>query len=344
MSKVILFTHPEQEHITHGGKIYGWCRNDKGEKVKQDKKAFNEFIKSIKPYGEADTAVMPWNDTDHDRKFIECKCSILDKDYNVSQADRQRFWGEWEQPSRIYRIAENAKQYQMANYVHIPLLGRLDGTIGNKKYMNLQNTDPYVFGDSFYYCCCKQQSRNREILIDLNENDIIIFCGLVGGGKYSGSYRFLIDTVFVVDKKVCKYGTPETYEEYKKAMPEIDSKYVNGVLDLVLYGNDESLGRKDDKYFVLYKAKIYSGAPDGIFSFFPVKAEQNYGLADIPFEKMCEILDTEKTGNKVSKNRQQVGIHEVDSKEVWKRMKNYIVNERGYLMGIKAFDEFDTEE
>lgn len=326
MSKVILFTHPIKEHITVNRK-YKWCNN------------LRQFKKAIKLYGDKESVVMPWNDGDHARKFIECKCDVLDEKNNVTQIDKQRFWGEWEQPSRVYTIAKDDNVPEMANYIHILLVGKLDDLEKNKQYKNYQNTDPYVFGDSFYYCCCKQLANGtRKNLINLEENDIIIFCGLLGS-KEKG-YKYAVDTIFVVEKAICKYGTQDTNEESKNIIKKLDKKYINGVLNPVLYGNDESLGRDDNKYFVLYKAKMYKAGSDDMFSYFPVKKELNYKKVEIPYEKMREILDIEKTGRKIL-NRSQAGLHVLDSRKVWNDLKEYIVNNQGYSLGIKAYDEFD---
>lgn len=326
MSKVILFTHPIMEHISVN-RGYKWCNN------------LRSFKKQIKPYGDPDSIVMPWNDGEHARKFIECKCDIVDGNNNVSQVKRQRIWGEWEQPSRVFKIETDAKEPMMANYVHLPLFGKLENTAGNEKYMNYQNTDPYLFGDAFYYCCCKQLANNtRANLISLEEDDIIIFGGLLGTAE--SGYKYAIDTIFVVDSAVCKYGTQDTSEESKDIIAGLNGKYVHGVLNTVLYGNDESLGRDVKNYFVLYKAKMYKTNSEDIFSFFPVKKEDNYKKVEISYEKMQEILHIKQTGKKIL-NRSQASCHELNTQDVWSELQKYIVDEKGYLMGVKAYDEFD---
>lgn len=326
MSKVILFTHPIYEHITDRRRKYKWCDN------------IRSFEKNIKPYGNNSSVIMPWNDTEHDRKFIECKCDVLDINNNdVETIDNQRFWGEWEQPSRVFKISNDMDKLK-ANFVHIPLFGKIEKNAEDDyiNYQNYQNTDPYVFGDSFYYCCCKQ---NRfKYLKKLEEDDIIIFCGLLGNGD---KRRFAIDTIFVVKQAICKYGTTETNETNKSIIDKLDRRYVNGVLNPVLFGNDESLGRDEKKYFVLYKAKMYKkDSVDELFSFFPVKKEYNYKKVEIPFDIMKKILHTDKTNVKIS-NRTQASIHEIDSKDVWNELYEYIVCKQNYLMGIKAYDEFE---
>ena len=322
---VILFTHPAFEHITDKRRKYKWCDD------------LRSFVSRIKPYGEPDSAVMPWNDTEHDRKFIECKCDVLNADSTIQTVDNQRFWGEWEQPSRIFRIDKGDEKELKANYVHIPLYGRLDDALGNEKYRGYQNTDPYVFGDSFFYCCCKQGSKERNNLISLNEDDIIIFCGLFGKGN---EYRYSVDTIFVVKESVCKYGPRSTDFNNEECFVDIDSNYINGVLNPVLYGNDESLGGTRDKYYVLYRAKMFSDNPKGIFSYFPVKYESNYKRVEIPYSSMQEILNTTESNAKIL-NRSQATLHDLDSYEVWNKLKDYIVGENKYSMGIKAYDEFD---
>ena len=55
---------------------------------------------------------------------------------------------------------------------------------------------------------------------------------------------------------------------------------------------------------------------------------------------MKKILHTDKTNVKIS-NRTQASIHEIDSKDVWNELYEYIVCKQNYLMGIKAYDEFE---
>ena len=307
---VILFTHPASEHIADPRRPYGW-----------DNKLFKT---KIRPYKQ-DSVVMPWNDTMHDRKFIECKCDILNEQGNVETIERQRFWGEWEQPSWVYTIKGPG-----AKYVHIPLFGKTPDD-----YSKYQNTDPYVFGDSFYYCCCKQNNLNTRHLKELKENDMIIFCGLIG--QNGGNRKFVIDTVFVVKEPVCRYGTKETDTQNGAILQKLDSNYVKGVLDPVRFGNQKALGggKKLDDY-VLYRAKMYNS--ESLFSYFPVRRDNNYGRVEIPFEKMEKFLKVNENGVRIG-NRTQASLHRVDSCDVWNSLKDY-VTKQGYLMGIKAYDEF----
>ena len=63
-----------------------------------------------------------------------------------------------------------------------------------------QNTDPWVFGNSFLYSNCKQLTPrgNPSALQGLSRGSLVLFGSSTGG-------RFVIDTVFVVAEGVCTF-------------------------------------------------------------------------------------------------------------------------------------------
>jgi hypothetical protein len=162
----------------------------------------------------------PPNRKPHYRKFIKNQGVYLD---NISDLNPKKenlfFWGEWEGHSFFSQII-NPDYRILPNGVHEPF--------HSIKLRGHQNTDPYIFGDYFKYCICKQREGNME---NLDPNSLIIF-----GSVFPSLGKFYIDTVFVVKDnetsvhvqhtravgytQVYKEETLEQLNEYLKA-PQI---------------------------------------------------------------------------------------------------------------------------
>jgi len=96
------------------------------------------------------------------------------------------FWGEWEPESRVlarYHSPNSAEP----SFLYEPFFVRhVDG-------LWRQNTDPFVFGERFYYTGCLQHtSRGPTQLRFLAPGSLVVFGSYLRG-------RFVVDTVFVVD-------------------------------------------------------------------------------------------------------------------------------------------------
>ena len=116
-----------------------------------------------------------------------------------------------------------------------------------------QNTDPWVFGDSFFYSNCKQLTPrcNPSALQRLSRGSLVLFGSATGG-------RFVIDTVVVVAERVCRF-TPASDS------PRLPAAFRECTFD--------SLRTLDDRYskatFILYRGATPQNPVDGMFSFVP---------------------------------------------------------------------------
>jgi hypothetical protein len=126
--------------------------------------------------------IREWNnDISHYRKFILNSGVFLDNalDRKPKEVDLY-FWGEWEGNS-CFNPINNSDYRVLPNGIHRPF-----HSIAIK---GVQNTDPYVFGENFKYCICKQKGK----LLNLCRGSIILF-----GSVFPSLNKFYIDTVFVV--------------------------------------------------------------------------------------------------------------------------------------------------
>jgi len=143
------------------------------------------------------------NEPSHKRKFIRQLGWYLENIGNSFDIKPQKgeicFWGEWE-PQSKFELTGN--RYTGTPYlphaIHYPLF--------SMRGIGRHNTDPFVFGDHFYYTNCKQNS--YPMLRSLTNGSIIIY------GSEKNKTDFLIDTVFVVgnSEPVANYHLhPTTY-------------------------------------------------------------------------------------------------------------------------------------
>ncbi len=91
---------------------------------------------------------MEWRVTDpHARKFVRSPGRYLDGNGEAYESELV-FWGEWEGPSDV--VDRWDRDGDLPRFLHEPIWGP-PPTPGFR-----QNTDPWVFGDSFRYSNCKQ--------------------------------------------------------------------------------------------------------------------------------------------------------------------------------------------
>jgi hypothetical protein len=128
------------------------------------------------------TGIRGWNHLkSHKRKFMEAEGTVVLPNGTVKTDEKFTFWGEWEAHSTFRLTGKTAKLEP--KLIHKPFFDpEYNGAGGH-------NTDPYVFGEAFWFTNCKQGSNN--FLRNLSEGSLIIFGTEVADG-------FLLDTVFVV--------------------------------------------------------------------------------------------------------------------------------------------------
>jgi hypothetical protein len=221
-----------------------------------------------------------WNTGTHRRKYLELAGKYLTAlDTDPIAAEKLYFWGEWEAQSHCRRInhpVPDGPHFIFNPYYHLPLP------------VNAANTDPFVFGDQFYYCICKQA--HYSSLRDLKPGDIILF----GSCK---NKQFVLDTVFVVKNKSSYFLNKIT--SFRKKLNEAFSDVSFGPLEqlsrvdkkelleqnnlcLPLTCDDDTdycASVQEDEYFV-YEAVMYEERHDfnGMFSYAPCLANETGSL------------------------------------------------------------------
>lgn len=151
--------------------------------------------------------ICQWNISDtHHRKLIHSSnAEVIGLNTDTKGFSRVSkkdifFLGEWECCSKIRQNNGN----NVFKYIHTPIYSEMDS------YKRIINTDPFVFGDDFYYTCCKLRDR-------MEAGDIVLF----GHFKYQSksntnkkpnnkvqSTDLFIDTVIVLKEKVNRFYSP----------------------------------------------------------------------------------------------------------------------------------------
>ncbi|MFU8858750.1 MAG: hypothetical protein ACNA8S_17310 [Deferrisomatales bacterium] len=223
------------------------------------------FVQFIHPGGEhlpeEGQTRIPWNASqtpgrappNHKRKFL------LSQGRHVRSPDQAKpeqaeivFWGEWEAESETiddYGRGPGPRSLQSPYYV-VP-----------DSYEGCQNTDPFVFGETFFYTGCQQRpDLRRSQLCHLALGSVILF-----GSPLRKERKFLLDTVLVVSdgphphrslRDLSRLGLRGTPYWDVTARPWYESAPRGG----------SCVGTG---HFSLYRGAMFGERADGMFSFFP---------------------------------------------------------------------------
>lgn len=148
-----------------------------------------QFIHPGGEHGPNQAGGKSWNRGLHKRKFLSSRGEYLISRDGIPQSSDLVFWGEWEPESVVLSIEDRIPGGP--KYLHQPYYVRPRNYPGD-----LQNTDPFVYGERFLYTLCRQTRKTSghakpTYLRDLASGSLILFGSLKGGG-------FVLDTVFVV--------------------------------------------------------------------------------------------------------------------------------------------------
>jgi hypothetical protein len=230
------------------------------------------------------------------------------------------FWGEWEAPS-TYTKTDN-KGGDLPKFITEPYY-----YMGNE----LRNSDPFVFGNLFYYSIC-QQGHSPQLRA-LEQGDIILFGSCV-------NKKFVMDTLFVVDDffpylkkniKSLKKNVNEVFydatllpilksETVKKvSFTEKDGKHkpdcsdYDKVIDCITDDNDQ---------YRVYKGLMYKDQErfGNIFSYVPAvsldKNPNGFARPNIVLDKI--ITQNLTQGFKVTAHTKDEGI------QIWKKITEQV--------------------
>jgi hypothetical protein len=268
-----------------------------------------------------------WNTGGHFRKYLKVKGTYLEDLVSHPINEVIYFWGEWEAQSEAIKT-NNKPPLPTLIFEPFYKLIPLNGT----------NTDPFIFGEQFYFSLCKQG--HYPCLRELNKGDIILF----GSGKQN---KFVLDTVFVIkdweeytndNHEIFNNNTfPKTLRDvtlsriYSKGVSypkEIEKDPNCGICLPKSCDNEEDNKPTDgNKKYRIYRAAMFEDRDkfNGIFSYSPCLPHP-VGLDGFkrPIILHNSISDNLTQGLKIIKSQNAV--------KFWKEIANKVLNTRCKLM------------
>jgi hypothetical protein len=189
---------------------------------------------------------MPWNTARHRRKFMAGHGTTVNCHGEVRNETDLTFWGEWEGFSRV--VARWAPANELPTVLHEPCWRSPDFD-GPR-----QNTDPWVFGETFLYSNCTQltPAKRPSALQRLHVGSVILF----GSVKAA---QFVLDTVFVVGEVVGSY-TPLDADQLM-----VHDVFRIATVDSLKTGPPEDAGAT----YTLYRGATPTSRVADMFSFVP---------------------------------------------------------------------------
>ena len=261
-----------------------------------------------------------WNKGKHQRKYVRQIGDYINCSGERIENQPIDFWCEWEAESIVKKAVGKECSYnnQFPENIHYPIFIPKTERVNNVlKFENEnydlksgENTDPFVFGDEFYFTCCKENVKKK-----LDKGSLILF----GSTVIKGGKRFMIDTVFVV-RDIYECGSAE-YRNLSK-----NKIFKETVLDLL--GN--SCSESDDDTILV--GATYDKPHNGMYGFFPCHQSTDKDS----FERLIVDKDVHMNITDYVQNIRNIVINdETEIKKVWDNIVNCCI-ERGYFLGIKA--------
>lgn len=251
-----------------------------------------------------------WNLDRHRRKFMSAPGTSLDGAF-AARRGSLTFWGEWEAPSRV--ITRWTPQPDMPTYLVQPCF---PGPA--TAFPQLQNTDPYVFGDRFRYTLCKQVNKlgRPTFLTSLRPGTLVLF-----GSHDDG--RFLLDTVFVVDDDIVKHSL----NTWQTQLSDLGDIYRHATLEPMYW--DTNI-KPESTYSLYFGARAVAGT-DRVFSYFPCQElDHPSSRFSRPVLHLPDILNSRMT---MGQKKIEMTVSEI--RQVWQLVTTQVID-HGLRLGVQA--------
>ena len=267
-----------------------------------------------------------WNYGPHRRKYLKAKGQYIEAGHLSTEHDLL-FWGEWEPTSEPLNVTRVSGTGVMPTYIHIPFLQKTGGNLmlppfKNKNGRNRQNTDPFVFGDSFFYCCCKQRKRmkgsDQTVFTKMGylERGSIILFGSTISPKKGGPY-FALDTVFVVGDYL-----DYTDNQADRCLNGFTSQEYRDIMGFHNWSGNQ---------FVCYKGTSFNNPYNGMFSFVPCKVSSSTDIG-YPRVKLTN-KDLHFISNNLNAAPKYSLFHSFTPQQCWSHVCQ-IVRAQGFELGV----------
>lgn len=279
--------------------------------------------------------VKEWNTGEHRRKFMIAEGRyVLNGSKSLSGKQDLLFWGEWEPMSKIEKTYHFKDYTVNPKYLHSPFLkinkkgivqhvvfkgtSKVASLVGGSKHVcsNYQNTDPFVFDDSFFYSCCKQSFKTMR---QLDPGSIILFGSTILNTKNGGPY-FALDTVFVVGE-----SRDYTAGTYKTDLAGFIPPYYDQIMGFSSWKNPI-------QPYTCYKGASFNQPVEDMFSFVPCQVADNeltgFPRVILNQRQLCFIVDNLNSAPKIKP------VSLASNKLAWDKICQ-IVKSQNFELGVR---------
>lgn len=271
------------------------------------------FVQFMHPGGEHSpdqNGIRAWNTGQHQRKFLKVLGKYIDRG-NVYENDIC-FWGEWE-PQSIVDEYVNKPIANGPRFIYKPYYNL------NELPVSYQNTDPFVFGNNFYYTVCHQVTEGGPTYLQsLDKGSVILF------GSHKKEH-FLLDTVFVIDHWI-------DYDSicYKKDLEECLKEPTYE--DVTLKQLERDSNNTPYSKLRLYVGANYENTIDGMYSYFPSILYEKGTKGFI--KPIIEIPDIINSHRKMNFKGTILSANEI--KDFWNVVLKQVTKTHGLKPGVFA--------
>lgn len=283
----------------------------------EDRLCFVQFIHPGLEH-EPDSAVgRSWNVEMHRRKFLRQSGRSLSDLAAQPVASKLVFWGEYEPPTtRVKSYAHPVPDGPRFLFAPAPVPFHPNDP-------PLMNTDPFVFGEHFFYSICKQNNKKGPTAMQrLARGSVILF----GSGQHRT--QFVADTVFVVADYV-DWNLSNYRERLKGVVPP---EYFHATLEPIAY-EMKVRDLSPSQTFRLYIGATFEKPYEGMFSFFPclpAKEGETNGFARPVLRREGIITDTLTQGQRMNPQPDVAAV-----RRLWADVARQVLDQK-LRLGVQA--------
>ena len=285
--------------------------------AEEDRLCFVQFIHPGSEHEPDSAWGRSWNTEAHRRKFLK-QPGLYQSSLEGRPAGTELvFWGEFEPPTRLVKRYE-APEADEPRFLFAPEFQPF-----RTNDPPLMNTDPFIYGDRFFYSICKQNNRRGPTAFQrLARGSVILF----GSGR--GRDRFIVDTVFVVADYV-DWNLHNYRERLKNVVPP---EYFHVTLEPIAY-EMKVRNLTPSQTFRLYIGATFDRPHEGMFSFFPCRPyrdENGHGFARPVIRRAGIITDNLTQGQRMNPTPNPEAV-----RELWADTARQVL-EQGLYLGVHA--------
>ena len=244
----------------------------------------------------------------HKRKFVSWNGDYIESLSSKLKKGDIDFWCEWEAESTLLKTTNRNNRFPRnlfsPYYTHY-VQGK-----------NCENTDPFVFGDKFYYSICRQ---GNEKMRNLEKGTLILFGSNI-------NQKFVLDTVFIV-----KDDIPYMKNNFNHLKGKTNDAFFETAILPVVYNQNSNdrynRCKLDNTQYKVYEGQMYS-EKGNIFSYVPCKIHSDSWGFERPVVKHKDYISDRLNQNLMYSNN--VTLNDIE--KFWNKITEDLLKKGFSLM------------